>query len=51
MPVSVQIPLHFKIVRFQWYLSRYQSIWAVSSQGWSVNIHPVRSTVLAPARN
>src|ERR1039457_163571 len=50
MSVSVQIPLDSKTVCFQWYLPRYQSIWAVPYQGWSVQIHPVRSTVLAPAR-
>ena len=38
--VSVQIPPFFKIVCFLWYLSRYQSIWAVPCQGWSVTPPP-----------
>ena len=48
---SSQTPCCSKTACFQWYLPRYQSIWAVPSQGWSVEILPVRSTVLAPARN
>ena len=31
--VSLQIPIHFKIVCFHRYLPRYQSIWAVPYQG------------------
>ena len=48
-PVSLQIPCFANFLFFQRYLSRYESIWAVPFQGWSVEIHPVRSTAVVLA--
>ena len=33
------------------FATRNQSSLAVTFQGWSVTVHPVRSTVVAPPRN
>ena len=39
-----EIPRLVIVLCFQWYLLGYQGIWAVPLKGWSVTVHPVRST-------